>query len=369
MAKRAGSIADENEQFDTRALIRLSTWGIAAVVAVTTTIFAARSELGTKRVHAAVLSITASPADPPSAVLGQLMARTADVERESRRLSETVRSIGSERERLQVRVGMVEREMGDLTGSITKSLGSQIRAAEPKSAPQVVAKATPVLAGPPPVILAPTSVEAKSVRTITAPPLVTRSEQPPLAAQSSEPEPAPPAPAPTAPVATVTLPDLVPLPSPRPSDQTTQAMRNTPAPPAAEATPPAGSPATAAKPDLAKSDMAKVEPVKPAAQADAKAEPEPQPQVELGLDLGPALTMARLRERWTAFKSSYAAMAEGMRPVVSVREVGKSRSVEMRLVVGPVPNVYAAATMCSALSGSQFMCQPAVFDGQRLAQR
>ena len=121
MAKRAGSIADENEQFDTRALIRLSTWGIAAVVAVTTTIFAARSELGTKRVHAAVLSITASPADPPSAVLGQLMARTADVERESRRLSETVRSIGSERERLQVRVGMVEREMGDLTGSITKS--------------------------------------------------------------------------------------------------------------------------------------------------------------------------------------------------------------------------------------------------------
>jgi len=64
MAKRAGSIADENEQFDTRALIRLSTWGIAAVVAVTTTIFAARSELGTKRVHAAVLSITASPADP-----------------------------------------------------------------------------------------------------------------------------------------------------------------------------------------------------------------------------------------------------------------------------------------------------------------
>jgi len=117
MAKRAGSIADENEQFDTRALIRLSTWGIAAVVAVTTTIFAARSELGTKRVHAAVLSITASPADPPSAVLGQLMARTADVERESRRLSETVRSIGSERERLQVRVGMVERERGQVARS------------------------------------------------------------------------------------------------------------------------------------------------------------------------------------------------------------------------------------------------------------
>lgn len=363
--KRAGIIAEESEQFDTRELIRLSTWGITAVVAVTTTIFATRSEVGTKRLHAAVMAITTTPAETPPVVIGQLLARTADVERESRRLNDTVRTLTNERDRLQTRVGLVEREVGDLTGSITKSLGSLTKAAEPKSVPTMAPQ--PVAAAPPPVVLAPTTVEARSVRTITAPPLIARSEPPLLAAQSSEPEP--PAAAPTAPVTTASLPDVIPLPAPRPSEQMIQAalgtMRNTPAPPAGETTPPAAGPVIAAKPDAGKSDAAK-----PEARVEAKAETEePQPKAEIGLDLGPAITMARLRERWAAFKSSYAAMADGMRPVISIREVGKNRSVEMRLVVGPVPDVQAAATMCSALSGSQFPCHPALFDGQRLAQK
>ena len=77
--------------------------------------------------------------------------------------------------------------------------------------------------------------------------------------------------------------------------------------------------------------------------------------------------MARLRARWAAFKSAHGALAEGLRPVVSIREIGQNKPVEMRLVVGPIADVHAATTMCAALAGSPFMCHPAVFDGQRLA--
>jgi hypothetical protein len=79
--------------------------------------------------------------------------------------------------------------------------------------------------------------------------------------------------------------------------------------------------------------------------------------------------MARLRQRWTAFKSAHGSLAEGLRPVVTVREMGQNKPLEMRLVAGPVADVQAATKMCAELVGTQFMCHPAVFDGQRLAQK
>ena len=77
--------------------------------------------------------------------------------------------------------------------------------------------------------------------------------------------------------------------------------------------------------------------------------------------------MARLRTRWDAFRKSQGPAADGMRPLVSVRETAQNKPVEMRLVVGPLADVSAAAQLCASLAGSQFPCQPAVFDGQRLA--
>jgi hypothetical protein len=350
--KRAATIADDDEQFDRSTALRLGVWGVAAVVAVTLAVLAGRTDLGAKRLRAAYAAITASPGDPPPAMVGQLLARTADMEREARRLAESVRALTGERERLTTRLGLVEREMGDLTGSITRSLASQTKTPDAKPAttspPSASAGPPPVVAAPQ-VILLPPNAEAKSVRTVPIPPLAALNEAPPE-------KPAEAAPA-TA-VTTSSLPEQVPLPSPRPSEQMIHGalggMRMAAHAPHALAIEPTPS-ATAAPPTSGVAEPAKPEVV------------EPQPKAEIGLDLGPALTMARLRARWAAFKAAHSALAEGLRPIVSIREIGQNKPVEMRLVVGPVADVNAATGICAQLAGSQFICHPAVFDGQRLA--
>ena len=54
------------------------------------------------------------------------------------------------------------------------------------------------------------------------------------------------------------------------------------------------------------------------------------------------------------------------RPVIAIRD-GGSAGIELRLVAGPVANAAAAARLCAALSSAGQTCQPAIFDGQRLA--
>ena len=77
--------------------------------------------------------------------------------------------------------------------------------------------------------------------------------------------------------------------------------------------------------------------------------------------------MSRLRLRWEAFRKAQGPASDGMRPLIAIREMAQNKPVEMRLVAGPLADVGAAAQMCASLAGSQFPCQPAVFDGQRLA--
>ena len=91
--------------------------------------------------------------------------------------------------------------------------------------------------------------------------------------------------------------------------------------------------------------------------------------VEYGVDLGAAGTMIRLRDRWNALNATHPKLTNGLRPLVSLRENAKGDKVEMRLIVGPLPNAAAAAEFCGALTGVPYSCLPAAFDGQRLAIR
>jgi hypothetical protein len=88
---------------------------------------------------------------------------------------------------------------------------------------------------------------------------------------------------------------------------------------------------------------------------------------EFGVDLGNAPTIEALRTRWTTLRSEHASLLAGLRPVVSIAE--RSGGIELRLVAGPLPNAAAAARLCGALAAAALPCQPAVFDGQRLALR
>jgi hypothetical protein len=145
---------------------------------------------------------------------------------------------------------------------------------------------------------------------------------------------------------------------------------NAPAPPwPAELTPVPSAPATIA---ATLSPSAGVLPGLPGMAINVAAAPTPPAgatELEFGVDLGGGLTIQALRTRWTAIRAAHPQLFEGLEAIVSVHDTPKPNRVELRLVVGPLADVEAAAQLCSSLAAARVSCQPAVFDGQRLASR
>ena len=90
-------------------------------------------------------------------------------------------------------------------------------------------------------------------------------------------------------------------------------------------------------------------------------------KTEFGVDVGGNASIEGLRSLWGTLKSAQPALFDGLRPIIAVREGQKPGAVELRLIAGPLPNASIAARLCAALSTAGQSCQPAVFDGQRLA--
>lgn len=99
------------------------------------------------------------------------------------------------------------------------------------------------------------------------------------------------------------------------------------------------------------------------------AEAPPQGRVDFGVDLGAAQTVDGLRVLWAQTKSRHGALLEGLRPIVTIRETSRPGATELRLVAGPIPSATLAARLCVTMHAAGAVCQPAVFDGQRLALR
>lgn len=95
---------------------------------------------------------------------------------------------------------------------------------------------------------------------------------------------------------------------------------------------------------------------------------EAPPKADFGIDIGGAVSFDGLRALWVSSKSHNAALFEGLHPLVTVRENNRSKTPELRLIVGPVENAEAASRLCAALSATRRYCQPVAFEGQRLAQ-
>lgn len=247
-------------------LIRLGVWIGLATVAVLTAVLTARTETGIRRI-ATLLTPPASDAGRTARAPAQLANRQFDQEAEQRRLSEAVRALAADRDRLLARLSTLERNLDDVTGSIPPA-GSSPRP-PPPAAPNIAA--APPAAVPPTV--QPNAVASSQTR-VAAGHLATG------------------VPAATESVATRT---------------------------------------------------------------------------EFGVDVGGNASIEGLRAVWTALKASQPALFEGLRPVIAVREGKTPGAIELRLVAGPLPNASIAARLCAALSAAGQPCQPAVFDGQRLA--
>jgi hypothetical protein len=92
-------------------------------------------------------------------------------------------------------------------------------------------------------------------------------------------------------------------------------------------------------------------------------------RTDFGIDIGGGATLAALRVAWNTARANHPSMLENLRAVVAIRDGPKPGSVELRLIIGPLSNAAAAARLCASLAAAGLSCQPAVFEGQRLARR
>jgi hypothetical protein len=126
--KLTGTMFDKtDEQIDMRGLVRLGSWGAAAVGALLLAILAVQSDTGARRVAGAMNQRPAAT---------QLAARQ-DIEGDTKRLVESVRTLSSDRDRLLARVTVLERNLEDVTGSVGRIGSAQSAATQSSPLPPV----------------------------------------------------------------------------------------------------------------------------------------------------------------------------------------------------------------------------------------
>lgn len=282
--------ATHDENLDLRGLVRLGAWGAVAVTALLLAVFATRSDLGARRMAAAL----GQPAPVQQAIRLQadpspVTARTAELEFETRQLGATVRSLSTDRDRLLARVTVLERSLEDVTGSIARSPARALPP-EPASRPDPMAKTEPATRG---------ENAALFIRQ-------------PLTGPSM--------------VATISSPLTIPAPSPE---------------------------------ALARIGLT----------SNSLDDGNTATRTEFGVDIGGGANVTALRNVWAAARRSHDNLFDGLYPVITVRDGTRPGSVELRLIVGPLGNAAAAARLCGTLANVGISCQPAIFDGQRLALR
>jgi hypothetical protein len=294
------SVAYQHERtFDMGSLRRLAVWGGAATLALLLAVVASYSDGDSRRLMAADVQKAGAP---PT----QLASRLPEIDAQTQRLAGVVDGLAADRERLTARIGTIERNLEDVTGTIKRQA---VESSGATSAAPPAPAANLVATGP---VTAPTTKEAAK-------------ELPKDAAKD------------------VTM-------SPVPGPLNILAVRQ---PAAASEAQPAPTEA------LANLPMIRSEETNPA---------EPSPRIDFGVDVGGAVNFDGLRVLWTSTKGSNAALFEGLHPVVAVRENSRTKNVELRLVVGPLANIEGAAHLCANLSATRRYCQPVAFEGQRLAE-
>jgi len=287
-----------------RALWRPLGWGVAAALAVAAAVFAGRTDTGSERLS---LALTQARENQEPQAVASLPARVVVDAEEARRLADAVRKLAADRDRLNNRIAMLERNLDDMTGSIKTVM--QANAAMQSVKEEPAKKPAP---------LAPITVPSPAA---SAPP-------PPKPAAVAS---APPAPEPA--------PAVIAKPSPPPPGAEPIQAGNVPLPPVA--------------------------PIR-IANAEAAAD-QPPAKIEYGIDLGGALTVEALRGEWVQVKANFGPLLTGLRALASPRQ--RQNGVDYRLVVGPLPTRADAARLCGKFNAARALCHPAKFAGEDLAQR
>jgi hypothetical protein len=141
--------------------------------------------------------------------------------------------------------------------------------------------------------------------------------------------------------------------------------------PAAASTPivvPAGTAAAAPQPNapVPATEAVPLPPTRVAAAPTNEAQAAPSGKNEFGIDLGGAITIDGVRQRWTTIKANFGPLLGGMHPLAAREQ--RSGKAAYRLVVGPLPNGAAAAGLCTHFTAARTPCKSVKFDGEELAQ-
>lgn len=358
----------EEEPYDRKMLWQLGTWAAAALGALAFAFMTAQT-----------VSVTRSDLATANELVrqNQQIAQAAtERETETRRLMAAIDTLNADRDRLYSRVTGLEQNLDSVTGSI-KQARTLIAPAPLPTAPPIIAPSdsvTPQPAGP-----APAAVETDQAKDLNKD---SKAAPRPAAKTDKEAPPSkPPSPAAGKQSPTETKPDAAKAEPDKADIAKTEMAKAEPAKPAETAKPleaikpvdskPAeqqqaaaavvdGAPAPAQPPIVTAA-------IPPAVTNDADAVPEVAvAKTEFGVDLGTASSIEGLRALWRAAQTSNKKLMAPLRPVIAIKE-RSGLGMQLRLVAGPLTDAAAAARICAVLSENDRPCETAFFDGQRLS--
>ncbi len=295
-----------------RGLWLTGRWGLCAALALGAAVYAAGTEAGGARLATAVALWSGEPPASSDTILSPAQAA---LELETRHLTQNVRALAQDRDRLLARIESLERGLDDVTGSVVRL--TERSPAGP--APIAGSPPPPANSATPPQPVAPGFVLLEPALGIGRAPITPETSD---AIWSGVPMPRPAQRERETPLHTASIPPSVPTHAQHTQDETAQ-------PPAAPQAGGAG----------------------------------------FGVDLGSASSVEGLRAIWAGARARNPALAALTPAVVSRPSPQRPGGVQLRLVAGPLPTASAAARLCATLTAARVLCQPAPFDGQPLALR
>ena len=115
--------------FTMQHLWRQALWGSAAAVALLVAILTGFSDTGSQRAAAILSSLRSGQTG------SQAASHPFDAEAAARQLAQSVRGLAEDRDRMMTRISAVERNVDDMTGSITRQIEAAKTAAQAPAAP------------------------------------------------------------------------------------------------------------------------------------------------------------------------------------------------------------------------------------------
>ncbi len=318
------------EQITRQSMIRFSLWGVSGLGALLIAILASNATMSARRMEQAAAQQVVS-----------LKRAAEDNEIEARRLSAAIRTLNTDRDRLYTRLTVVEKNLEDVTGTVSKQ-------AEKLAANAVQMAADPAMQRPPQI--APVaSIPAANAKSDPAPTLSppTMASAAALSGKTGD-----------ADTTAIASNGAAPLPQPRPASLS------------AAGRDPLTTASTSAQTDKDNKQADKDRPAPESAPVARAAMPTFETNggaPAFGADLGGAKSIAAIRSFWRSMSKKYPALLGKAQPLMAMRERKNGLGMELRLIAGPLMDQGMALNLCRELEkAGHGNCAPAPYDGQRI---